>query len=315
MAHLTRRQLISGLAATTAAFSIGCSKHIKSHEAHPADAKLAAAKPCDNTLAGPNNPGLNVFLHGLFLVSTQNGLINLYTPEVIGPPAHVFKAGKWLNEQTLNKSSKISLAGINAGSKPSFLPTEHFIVPQGGPNDPTFNGSSSYFSSFQLPFPANPPKFRRKLLKPTNFEFFMHNDGQHDDLGMEPKSVPLVYVFTYPASQFTGQASDVKLLMDSTRAWSFAPDATNFISYDLHIHAEPEQCPDPNPDPDPNHNHIDDAYNAVNNMFTPHLTLKLNVPEQKTNGDCDEDASFIERNCPHSKGGETANCTSLILGG
>jgi hypothetical protein len=288
--------------------SISACKHQQS-EAPCETPKLTGPQlhPCDPTLAGYNNPGLNIFLHGLFLLSVQNGRFDLFSPNVSG---HAYTAGTWKNEQTLNQSSTILLTGINPGTKPAFSANENFIVPAA--TAAKLVPSTNYFGSFQLPFPdaTHAPKLRRQLPKPHNFNFLMNGAG-FDDLGMRPGSVPLIYVFTYPASQFTNGSSGVQLLMNGSPVWSFTPNSTDPLSYDLHIHAEPSACP--------NAQHLDDAYDALNMMFNPKLTLKLNVPEASIGGaqGCDEDQSLAEQNgsCKKTKGGEPANCTGFILGG
>lgn len=123
MAHLTRRQLISGLAATTAAFSIGCSresKRIKSQQAHPATAKLAPALPVKCAQ-------LNVVLHGLMSIGvltnppSQNEGIRLVFPDIpdggAGSPAHQYLMGN----VTAGTSGDSDLIGFDPGAQPHQL--------------------------------------------------------------------------------------------------------------------------------------------------------------------------------------------------
>jgi hypothetical protein len=322
MAMLTRRNALKQFAmlpfAGISVLNLISCRHSHGPAASSA-AGLATAKshPCDKQLASEANPGLNVFLHGLFLISTKNTLFDIYTPVVTGSLPHVYKAGGWTKEQQLTQNSKIYLTGINPGDMPSFSNTEHFKMPQATAD--TIDPATSYFSGFQLPFPiaANPPKFRRKLGRPI-FHQFLLKDAQHDDLAMRPKSVPLVYVFVYPQSQFTGAASDIKLMMDyqgrSTEIWHYDPSSSDPFPYDLHIDASPDHCTDDSAA------HLTDAFDSLNKMFKPNLTLALYDPRGSVPGNfnCDEDESLAERSgtCNgRDKGGEVANCTAFILGG
>jgi len=118
MAHLTRRQLISGLAATTAAFSIGGCR--ESQQVQPRAAKLAAG-------AGVKCAQLNVVLHGLMAIgvlqtapSPTEG-IRLVFPDIAdggaGSPAHQYLMGN----VTAGTAGYSDLIGFDPAAKPHQL--------------------------------------------------------------------------------------------------------------------------------------------------------------------------------------------------
>lgn len=328
MTALTRRKLLKQLmvlpiAAPPILSLLACNHHKAS--ASTAHASLAPAHPhlCqDPQLAGPDNPGLNVFLHGLFVISIKHGQFDLYPPTVDDPNAHVYKAGRWKAELTLPANAAVSLDGIIPGTQPNFSSNEHFIIPGPAPSD-TFDPTKSYFSSFQIPFPSTQSgvKLKRVLQKPQTpvHDFFCDGDvscaGACDDLQMKPASVPLLYVFVFPQSQFANGNAGVQLSVadqagHKTAIWNYAPDTSDPLSYDLHIHASPETCPDAK--------HVCHAIDCLSAMFNPPLSLKLFDPGGKVNPTCEEEQSLAERNpeCQPkgNRGGEIANCMTFFLG-
>jgi hypothetical protein len=316
MKSLSRRRVLKQLVSLPFAGASALSLLACNHQHHTPSlphTNISAppqARLCDARLAGPSNPGLNVFLHGLFLISSKNGLFDLYTPNV---GDHAYKAGRWRAEKDLLQGSAISLSGVNAGAMPVFSSTSHFIIQNNVAA--TLDSTKSYFSSFQLPFPdiSSPPLLHRILSTPAGYSGFFAKDSQHDDLGMVPTSIPLVYIFVYPQTQFKGDTKDVNLIMTyqgiASPEWTYAPDPNDPLTYDLHIHASPNKCMDAT--------HLPIALSTMSAMFTPSLTLALNYPEGSipSGKGCEEDESLEDRVCPHkSKGGEIANCMAFILG-
>jgi hypothetical protein len=145
MPHLTRREVIAGLAATTATFSIGCcreAERIKSQQIHPAAAKLAPPVKCAQ---------LNVVLHGLMAIGvltnppSPNEGIRLVFPDIpdggTGSPAHQYLMGN-VTAATSGNSDLIGFApgahphqvlGLLQGSHPDFSQEPStFFLPNSG---------------------------------------------------------------------------------------------------------------------------------------------------------------------------------------
>lgn len=312
MKKLTRRAMIGQV--VTLPFVAGIFS-CQQNSTNPNDA-VKSGRPSlpgcnDSSLAGPRNPGLNVFLHGLFFLSPQTSPTSLFAPVV---PGHIYgcmyTGANGTDDHIFLPGSSYILAGIDPGTQPLAPDSQQeFIFPQAQYPLHQFQPNNSYFKSFQMPRPNAYPG-RRRILKKGGQDFLLKNNvSGTDNYGMTPDSIPFVYVITYLQNQFTSATlSNAKLTEDGTMIWSFAP-TNDPASYNLHLFAEVAFA-------DPNH--YKHALDAINNMFAPQpLSLAFSDPHMHNSATCDEEKDILERiygiNAP-SRGGEVANCMSIILG-
>jgi len=348
MRHLTRRQLISGLAATTAAFSIGCceTKRVKSQQAHSADAKLA---PSPTVKCAQ----LNVVLHGLMAIGvltnppSPNEGIRLVFPDIPdggpGSPAHQYLMGN-VTAGTSGDSDLIGFApgpggqvhqllGLSQGTHPDFSqePSTFFL-----PN----SGNSLHLDEpgkrvVVMPWPKSIMSVNKMYIGPVSDQCeslapFISAPSAQDPNG-KLTSISTIHILTYDCDPNDANGPRVIKPDGTDLKWIPQPrmlpprGCTNVPTASLHIFAEPQ-------DPVKNVNHVVHAFhelmatikkNGGGDLSTDYSfsfgsftinDVKFCPPDGKCRPGIIPDldlANLVELHAPQA--GEVANCVQGVI--
>jgi hypothetical protein len=192
---------------------------------------------------------LVVVFHGAFAFSFDPAKPEAERLTVVAPYVvpHLYKAGDYRHEQTLDGS--YSLLGAYTGNGGNPCASLFAVVQRHNTGDP---GPGKI--KIRMPWPD---KFRGLRNIPAGgTEFFQPGDTRKNNHVL-PAQMPLVYVATYL------QSSHPRLVGDNSKAGLWEFDGKN-----LHIFAEPDH--------DPGDSHTSDALDQLDALFSPALDLKIN---------------------------------------
>jgi hypothetical protein len=241
--------------------------------------KKGQTKPSAKSSKLPGSPGkLNVILHGLFDFDQETkkdgkgqDQISVYIPDVnrIKPPhnmgaghkmtKHVFKAGNWLAETTLERG-KFVLKGVAKGSTENKLsPDRNMIV---GKDLKVNSNRTNTYATLVLPYPALPIQSLRRLTIPAN--------------GLSGKSKKTVLNGSKNVQNATVQVLTYSFESDAELALGDHPwePVLEGGYVNLHVFSEPEK--------NPTEEHLRHAFEASMKMFDD-VDLELTRPAQPAN--------------------------------
>jgi hypothetical protein len=173
MKHITRREMLRGLAAGPAlAF---------------ANSLVHAAPAFPAQLTASLFQRLNIIFHGMFIIEFAADQVNVYLPP--GPSGYAYLAGTWMQETTLSHGGEYRLSGMMTGPRPELraINPEQTAVLASAVKDP-----SLAFCKLVLPFPDYFMPLRM-IRKEHGRNFFT---GSPQPI-VEPSEIPEIVVFSY----------------------------------------------------------------------------------------------------------------------
>ncbi len=232
----------------------------------------------------PGSPGkLNVILHGLFDFNQETkdknkekDEIAVYIPNM--GSAHLYKAGNWLAEITLEEGADLRLEGVTNGSTDNKLNKDRNIVlddvpvkpnpDKPNPGKPPNPDKPAYaYATLRLPYPSLPIQSLRRLTIPA--------DGLGGDTarkvlnGRAAVQTATVQVLTYAFE------SDASLSL-GTHPWEPVLE-DGYVN--LHVFSEPEL--------NPMEEHLREAFKASMDLFEG-VKLTLESPAQPADLDTEK---------------------------
>ena len=244
MSLFTRRQALSGIAATSIGFLLACR--------NKTEVSQQSEAPPKNTSSLLR---LNVFLHGLAVIevspSSLDQALKVTFPEVTATPAHVYKAGNLDTTKGIKDHTKLltkfdpgsyQLQGIIRGTQPPvFSPaTINFVIPNA---DHSITVSSSGKRIFFLPRPTGVYCLRQAYRKKTGHpkkcdsDLPIMNVRITGDPNGKIDHISTVHLFTYVCDTKGPQIVD-----SQGNDFGWKPVYVSGIA-NLHIFAEPETSP------------------------------------------------------------------------
>ncbi|HVB97822.1 MAG TPA: hypothetical protein VNJ12_00620 [Candidatus Dormibacteraeota bacterium] len=173
MTHLTRRELLQGLAAVPALAVAGSLAH--------------AAQALSGQFTGSPFQQLNVLVHGMSVIEFASDEVYIYLPSA--PSDYAYLAGSWMQEASLARGGAYRLSGVMTGPRPELrmIHPEENAVYKDHKIDPGFS-----YCKLILPFPDLFTPLR--LLRKEHGRNFFAGSPQPI---LEPSAIPQVVALTY----------------------------------------------------------------------------------------------------------------------